>query len=73
MPAAQMVADVSRWLHSWANYFRHGYPRRAFRHVNRFAMQRLTRRLQRRSQRGYRPANGQSFYAQLQTLVLQLL
>jgi RNA-directed DNA polymerase len=73
MPAVQMVGEVSRWLHSWANYFRHGYPRQAFRHVNGFAVRRLTRHLQRRSQRGYRPANGQSFYAHLQTLGLQLL
>lgn len=73
MPTTEMAEDVSRWLHSWANYFRHGYPRAAFRQVNWFALQRLTRHLQRRSQRGLRPPAKTTFYAHLQALGLRFL
>jgi RNA-directed DNA polymerase len=73
MPTMEMAGQVSRWLHSWANYFRHGYPRAAFRQLNRFSLLRLTRHLQRRSQRGSRPPGATTFYAHLQTLGLQFL
>lgn len=73
MPTTELVVEMNRWLHSWGNYFRHGYPRKAFRQVNSFAMLRITRHLQRRSQRSYRPPAGTSFYAHLQTLGLQYL
>lgn len=73
MPATDMARDVSGWMHSWGIYFRHGYPRHAFRQVNRFTLQRLTRHLKRRSQRAFRPKEGQSFYAHLQTLGLRFL
>lgn len=73
LPTTDMAEDISRWLHSWANYFRHGYPRSAFRHLNRFALLRLTRHLKRRSQRGLRPPEPTTFYAHLQTLGLRFL
>jgi len=73
VPVPEMVRDVSVWLRSWGNYFRHGYPREAFRDLNWFAVQRLTRHLQRRSQRPFRPPEGETFYAHLQRLGLQLL
>jgi RNA-directed DNA polymerase len=73
MPTTDMAADVSRWLHSWANYFRYGRPRTAFRSLNRFALLRLTRHLKRRSQRGVRAPAAMSFYAHLQALGLRLL
>jgi len=73
MPTTEMAAEVTRWLHSWGNYFRHGYPRKAFRQVNTFAILRMTRHLQRRSQRPYRPPEGMSFYAHLQALGLRYL
>jgi RNA-directed DNA polymerase len=73
MPTRVMVLDVSHWMHSWGNYFQHGYFSSAFRKVNWFALQRLTRHLQRRSQRPFRPPEGQSFYAHLQALGLRFL
>lgn len=73
MPATVMADGISRWLHSWATYFRYGYPRAAFRRLNWFARQRLTRHLRRRSQRGYRPPAATTFYAHLQTLGFQSL
>jgi len=70
LPIPQLIGEVNRYLQGWANYFRHGYPRMAFRQVNRFAVERLTGHLQRRSQRPFRPPEGVSFYAHLRTLGL---
>jgi len=73
VPAPHMVRTVSDWLRSWANYFDHGYPRQAFRKMNWFAVNRLTRHLKRRSQRPFRPPEGETYYALLQRLGLRLL
>jgi RNA-directed DNA polymerase len=72
-PIPELIALVNRRLRGWKQYFSHGYPRCAFREVNRRAVLSLTRHLQRRSQRPFRPPEGMSFYAQLQRLGLQLL
>ena len=71
MPITQMIGETNGWLRSWANYFRHGYPRMAFRRVNWFARDCLIRHLQRRSQRPSRPPEGTTYYAHLQTLGLR--
>ena len=73
VPASEMVGEVNSWLRSWANYFRHGYPRMAFRNVNRFTRERLTRHLRRRSQRPSRPGKETTYYAHLQALGLRNL
>jgi RNA-directed DNA polymerase len=73
IPAMAMAQEVTRWLHSWGNYFRHGYPRCALREVNHFALLRLMRHLRRRSQRASRPPEGTTFYLHLQSLGLQFL
>jgi len=70
MPITQMIGETNGWLRSRANYFRHGYPRVAFRGVNRFTRERLIRHLQHRSQRPSRPSEGTTYYAHLQTLGL---
>jgi RNA-directed DNA polymerase len=68
VPVLQMVDEVNRWLNSWAAYFRHGYPRQAFRRLNAYACERLTCHLQRRSQRPLRPPEGVTYYAHLRRL-----
>lgn len=73
MPITQMIAEVNRWSRGWGGYFRHGYPSKSFRALNWFLQQRITRHLKRRSQRGYRPPAGESFYAHLHRLGLQAL
>ncbi len=73
MPIPEMIHLINLFLKGWGEYFRHGYPRDSFRELNRFVLLRLTRHLQRRSQRPYRPPEGESFYAHLQRLGLQLL
>jgi RNA-directed DNA polymerase len=60
-----LIGDINRHLRGWANYFRLGYPRKAFREINAYVRERLTTHLQRRSQRPYRPPKGLSFYEHL--------
>ena len=72
-PIPVLIGRVNRLLQGWKHYFSKGYPQMAFRAVNRYAVQSLTRHLQRRSQRPYRPPEGLSYYAQLQHLGLRLL
>lgn len=73
VPLPVLIDQVNRRLRAWANYFDHGYPRQAFREVNRFTRERLTRHLRRRSQRPYRPPAGTSFYTHLHQMGLQPL
>ncbi len=70
-PLPRLVEELNRHLKGWANYFSFGYPRVAFRAINRYVGERLTRHLQRRSQRPYRPPDGVSFYAQHRRMGLE--
>jgi RNA-directed DNA polymerase len=69
-PIPALIEEANRHLRGWTNYFGQGYPRMAFRQINRFVRNRLTVHLRRRSQRAYRPPEGVSYYAQLQRLGL---
>lgn len=73
VPVPDLIGQTNRWLQAWSRYFAHGYPRVAFRKLNNFVIRRLTRHLQRRSQRPYRPPDGQTFYGHLKALGLKLL
>jgi RNA-directed DNA polymerase len=72
-PLPELIGRVNRHLRGWSNYFKLGYPRKAFRQLNQFVGSRLGRHLQRRSQRGWRARQGVSLYAHLQHLGLQAL
>jgi RNA-directed DNA polymerase len=72
-PIPTLIADVNRRLGGWSRYFSVGYPRQAYRKVNRYVEESLITHLHRRSQRPYRPPGGRSFYEQLQRLGLRLL
>ncbi len=73
VPIPQVIAEINQVLRGWANYFRPGYPRMAFRAVNRFVTDRLYRHRQRRSQRPFRRPEGVPVTAHLQALGLELL
>lgn len=73
VPPPVLVGQTSSWLHSWARYYDHGYPRMAFNKLNWFTYQILVRHLQRRSQRSYRFPKGQSVLDHLKTLGLRPL
>ncbi len=69
----QVIDDLNRWTRGWSGYFRYGYPSHGFRNLNSFMLLRLTRHLQRRSQRAYRTPAGKSVYFHLQSLGLRFL
>jgi len=62
VPAAELVKQVNCKLRGWGNYFSFGHPRRAQRNLNAFVVARLTKHLQRRSQRPCRPPAGMGYY-----------
>lgn len=72
-PTWDLIGEINRHLKGWSNYFKRGYPRSAFRDVNSFVRERLTKHLKRRSQRSYRPRKGITWYAQLERLGLVYL
>jgi RNA-directed DNA polymerase len=73
VPIPDLIRDTNQFLGGWGNDFRHGYPARTFHKLNGYAVSRLTRHLQRRSQRPFRPPAGETYYAHLQRLGLRLL
>jgi RNA-directed DNA polymerase len=73
LPVPMLVGELNCWLRGWKQYFNHGYPKMAFRQLDWFLLCRLGRHLARRSQRPFRPPEGRSLYAQLQTFGLQFL
>jgi RNA-directed DNA polymerase len=58
VPLPELIVQVNRHLRGWANYFGIGYPRKAFRHLNRYVRERIAQHLRRRSQRPWRPPKG---------------
>jgi RNA-directed DNA polymerase len=73
VPIPALIYQINEHLRGWGNYFDAGYPRRAFRQINRFVQERLERHLKRRSQRPYRRSDGGTWYAQLLNLGLKPL
>ena len=69
-PVPELIERINRNLKGWANYYGHGYPRKTFRDMNRYIRQRLTKHLERRSQRQYRLPEGQTYYQHLNRLGL---
>jgi RNA-directed DNA polymerase len=69
-PIPEMVKDLNNHLRGWANYFNRGYPRMAFRKINCYVINRLTKHLKRRSQRRYKPPKDVTYYKQLKNLGL---
>jgi len=65
LPLKLLIEDLNAHLRGWANYFGQGYPRAAFREINRYVRERLTRHLRRRSQRRYRAPQEMSLYRHL--------
>jgi RNA-directed DNA polymerase len=72
-PLPALIERMNRNIKGWANYFSLGYHRAAYRDINAYARQRLTRHLKRRSQRSYRFPSGESAYAFLNRMGLVYL
>jgi RNA-directed DNA polymerase len=69
-PIPAMIQELNQHLKGWANYYKYGYPRKAFREINRQVRLRLWKHLRRRSQRYYKPPKGVSWYQHLKELGL---
>ncbi len=72
-PIPKLIVCLNRQLDGWANYFRFGYPKEAFRKINWYVRDRLKRHLRRRSQRPFRPPEGRTYYEHLHQLGLRKL
>jgi RNA-directed DNA polymerase len=72
-PLPDLIESLNRQLDGWANYFNFGYPRMAFREINRYVRDRLKQHLRRRSQRPFRPPEGVSYYEHLNKMGLRIL
>ena len=69
-PVPELIKRINRHLQGWANYYRYGYPRKAFRDINHYVRNRLKIHLNRRSQRPYKLPEGQTYYQHLNKLGL---
>lgn len=70
MPLPCLIEDLNTHLRGWANYYRHGYSRKAFREINAYVRLRLSRHLRRRSQRPWKPKGDNTAYATFQRMGL---
>jgi len=64
-PVSEVVMKLNRQVKGWSNYFDQGRNRPAMRAMNDYIYKRMWKHLSRRSQRGYKPPNGQSWYQHL--------
>jgi len=69
-PIPVLIGELNRHLKGWANYFSIGYPMSAYCEIERQVQGRLIQHLGRRSQRPYRPPQGESWLRHLARLGL---
>lgn len=69
-PIPVLIGELNRHLKGWMNYFSFGYPISAYCEIERYVRGRLIRHLQRRSQRPYRPPQGEGWLQHLAKLGL---
>ncbi len=72
-PIPELIKRVNVQMKGWARYYAYGYPAMAYREINRYARERMTIHLKRRSQRKYQTGKGKSFYKELSDLGLVYL
>ena len=69
-PVPVLVEEINRHLRGWSEYFGWGYPRKAFREINRYTRERLYCHLSRRSQRPWQPPKERTCYEQFKRMGL---
>ena len=72
-PLPTLIEDLNAQLVGWANYFRLGYPRVAFRKIDTFVRRRLRHHARRRSQRPFRPPKGVGYFKHFERMGLVYL
>jgi RNA-directed DNA polymerase len=73
VPIPDLIGQVNRHLLGWSRYFSYGYPRAAFRKINRHVRVRMAAHLKRRSQRPFRVPEGRTLHGHLQQMGLVYL
>lgn len=68
-----MMLSLNRNLIGWSNYFKYGYPRKAFREINSFVRTKVGKWLNRKSQRKYHIPEGVTVYEYLNSVGLKYL
>jgi RNA-directed DNA polymerase len=66
-PVQKVIGTVNRFLIGWGNYFRFGYPRVAFKKIDRYVQTRFRRFVRTRSHRRCRHLEGPSLYQALRS------
>ncbi len=69
----EMIEKLNQHLRGWANYFRFGYPSKAFRKLNWYTEESLIRNFNSRSQRRYKLPEGENYHFHFKRLGLNLL
>ena len=72
-PIPILVGELNRQMKGWANYFSIGYATSAYCEIERYVQGRLIQHLERRSQRPYRPPQGEPWLPHLARLGLRRL
>jgi RNA-directed DNA polymerase len=72
-PLPTLIDEINEQLIGWANYFRLGYPRVAFRKIDIYVRRRLREHLRRRSQRPFRPPKGVGYFRHFERMDLVCL
>ena len=68
-PVKELIERINRQVGGWFEYFKYGYPKKAFGDINHHIDYRLSKHLKRRSQRGYKmPEDTPSKYAYIRKL-----
>lgn len=70
LPIPEMIEKMNEQIRGWKEYFSKGYPRMAYRKINRYARESLSNHLDKRSQRRYKPPEGVSYYKHINKLGL---
>lgn len=61
-PVKEVIQEVNRYLEGWSGYFSLGHPFTTFAKMDYFVAERLRKHLQKRSQRGYKKGEEQTWY-----------
>ena len=72
-PLPKLVEEINQQTRGWSNYFKLGYPAKAFKRVNAAILTRLQQHLNRRSQRRFKKPENESYYAYFKRQGVELL
>lgn len=72
-PLPVVIEEINQQTRGWSNYFKLGYPAKAFKRINSAILTRLQQHLNRRSQRRFKKPQNESYYAYFKRLGVELL